>query len=50
MAITAEAAVAVGAPAPDAALRDATGTDVRLSELWREAPRALALVFVRHFG
>ncbi len=40
----------VGAAAPDVTLRDGEGADVRLSDLWQGAPRALALVFVRHFG
>jgi hypothetical protein len=39
-----------GAPAPDQTLLDATGAEVRLSDYWTAAPRALALVFVRHFG
>jgi len=39
-----------GEMAPDAALTDAAGTDVPLSGLWRESPRALVLVFLRHFG
>ena len=37
-----------GDKAPDAVLRDAASTEVRLSELWREHP--LVLVFLRHFG
>ena len=40
----------VGNRAPDLALRDAAGAPVRLADLWAAAPRALALVFVRHFG
>jgi peroxiredoxin len=40
----------VGSPAPDVTLRDAAGTPVGLAELWTSAPRALVLVFVRHFG
>ena len=43
-------APAVGGAAPDLLLRDAAGADVRLSDLWHAAPKALALVFVRHFG
>ncbi len=39
-----------GHPAPDIALRDATGAQIRLSHLWVESPGALVLVFVRHFG
>lgn len=39
-----------GDPAPDLTLRDETGTEVRLSDLWSRAPRGLALIFVRHFG
>ncbi|MFM9105426.1 MAG: hypothetical protein ACKOWF_01850 [Chloroflexota bacterium] len=39
-----------GDPAPDLTLRDATGAPVQLSSFWNAAPRALALVFVRHFG
>jgi peroxiredoxin len=40
--------VTKGDKAPDAVLRDAASTEVRLSELWREHP--LVLVFLRHFG
>ncbi len=43
-------APAAGSAAPDLALRDAAGAEVRLSDLWGAAPTALALVFVRHFG
>lgn len=44
------AAPTVGSPAPDVVLHDAAGGEVRLSDLWQGAPRALAMVFVRHFG
>ncbi len=39
-----------GSAAPDLILRDAAGAEVCLSALWGAAPRARALVFVRHFG
>lgn len=39
-----------GDRAPDVTVRDETGADVRLRDLWAAAPRGLALVFVRHFG
>ena len=39
-----------GDPAPDQTLLDASGATVRLSDYWTAAPKALALVFVRHFG
>ena len=39
-----------GSAAPDLALRDAADAELRLSALWGGAPRALALVFVRHIG
>lgn len=39
-----------GDPAPDATVRDAAGIERTLSHYWAAAPRALALVFVRHFG
>lgn len=39
-----------GDRAPDVTVRDETGADTRLRDLWAEAPRGLALVFVRHFG
>jgi peroxiredoxin len=38
----------VGDPAPDAALRGDGEREVRLAELWGEAP--LVLIFLRHFG
>lgn len=44
------AAPRVGAAAPDAVLHDAAGTAVRLADRWAAAARALALVFVRHYG
>ena len=47
---TRPAAPLVGDVAPDVPLRDAAGMSVRLAELWTSAPRALVLVFVRHFG
>lgn len=40
----------VGHPAPDVTLHDTAGAPVRLAELWAAAPRALVLVFLRHFG
>jgi len=39
-----------GEMAPDATLTDAAGAAVPLSDLWEAAPRALVLVFLRHFG
>lgn len=39
-----------GVPAPDLTLATTDGSSVRLSDLWAKAPRALALVLVRHFG
>ena len=39
-----------GSAAPDLALHDPADAEVRLSDLWGAAPRAQALVFVRHFG
>ena len=39
---------AVGDPAPDLELQDATARSVRLSSLWAERP--LVLLFVRHLG
>jgi hypothetical protein len=39
-----------GQAAPDQTLLDATGASVTLSDFWEAAPKALALVFVRHFG
>lgn len=42
--------LAVGDHAPDLTLRDAGDVEVRLSDLWASAPRALVLVFLRHFG
>lgn len=41
---------APGTTAPDLVLRDRHRTEVRLADLWQSAPKALALVFVRHFG
>jgi peroxiredoxin len=37
-----------GERAPDLVLRDGTGANVALSDLWRNGP--LVLVFLRHFG
>jgi peroxiredoxin len=37
-----------GDSAPDLRLRDSSGAEVALADLWRERP--LALVFLRHFG
>lgn len=42
--------VVVGDSAPDLTLRDAGNAEVRLSDLWSSAPRALVIVFLRHFG
>jgi len=47
---TCRAAPTVGAPAPDAELRDASGAPVCLSALWSGASGGAALVFLRHFG
>lgn len=40
----------IGDPAPDFTLTTPEGEEVCLSDLWKNAPRALALVFVRHWG
>lgn len=45
-----QATIAPGAAAPNATLADSDGQIVRLSTIWSTASRALALVFVRHFG
>jgi len=37
-----------GNAAPDLALPDDSGEEVRLSEVWRR--QSLVLLFVRHFG
>jgi peroxiredoxin len=37
-----------GDAAPDAAVYDVDGNEVKLSELWARGP--VALVFLRHFG
>jgi peroxiredoxin len=37
-----------GDKAPDLRLRDSSGAEVSLADLWRERP--LVLVFLRHFG
>jgi peroxiredoxin len=37
-----------GEHAPDAALKDAAGAEVCLSDFWRAAPTVF--VFLRHFG
>jgi hypothetical protein len=42
--------IRAGRPAPDAMLVDASGNPVHLREQWEAAPKALALVFLRHFG
>lgn len=42
--------VETGSPAPDAGLRAPSGDPVHLREEWEAAPKALALVFLRHFG
>ena len=42
------ARVEKGDAAPDVTLQDTTGTELRLSGLWRERP--LVLGFLRHFG
>ena len=47
---SAAAAPSAGSPAPDLALPGRDGTPTRLGDLWAAAPRALALVLVRHFG
>lgn len=47
---TAPVLLGPGSPAPDVSVRDETGAEVRLRELWARAPRGLALVFVRPFG
>jgi peroxiredoxin len=39
----------VGQPAPDVAVQDMAGREVRLSSLW-QGEQPLVLVFVRHFG
>lgn len=40
--------VAVGQRAPDALLQGDGDREVRLSELWKQAPTVL--IFLRHFG
>lgn len=40
--------VQVGDPAPDIALKDSMGLDVKLSDFWKEKP--LLILFWRHFG
>ena len=40
----------IGDPAPDQTVLDTTGAEVRFSDYWSAAPKALALVFIRHFG
>lgn len=42
--------IQAGRPAPDAMLVDASGNPVHLREQWEAAPKALALIFLRHFG
>ncbi|CAA9544108.1 MAG: hypothetical protein AVDCRST_MAG73-2234 [uncultured Thermomicrobiales bacterium] len=42
--------VVVGEMAPDATVWNGDGGAVRVADLWRGAPRALVLVFFRHFG
>ena len=49
-AATTTAPLRAGDPAPDLTLLDASGAPVTLSSRWSQAPRALVLVFVRHFG
>lgn len=39
-----------GSNAPDATLILASGDPVSLQDQWQAAPKALALVFLRHFG
>jgi hypothetical protein len=39
-----------GSNAPDATLIAASGDPVQLQDQWQAAPKALALVFLRHFG
>lgn len=50
MVTTVPTEIRIGDPAPDLTLPSPDATFVQLSELWRAAPRALALVFVRHWG
>lgn len=40
----------VGTPAPNVVLQDSDGKDAHLADLWTGTPRALVLVFFRHFG
>jgi hypothetical protein len=40
----------VGDGAPDLVVLDASGVETGLSAFWTAAPRALVLVFLRHFG
>lgn len=40
----------IGEAAPDSVVGDGSGAGTRLSALWTAAPRALVLVFLRHFG
>jgi len=43
-------AILVGSPAPTPTVRTTDGGAVRVADLWHNAPRALVLVFFRHFG
>ncbi len=46
--MSAEENIRAGLLAPEAALEDADGRPVRLSDLWGDGP--LVLVFMRHLG
>jgi peroxiredoxin len=50
MIATAPTALRAGDAAPDLTLPAPDASFARLSDLWHAAPRALALVFVRHWG
>lgn len=42
--------IGTGSAAPDARLVDAAGSRVHLRQQWEAAPKALVLIFLRHFG
>ncbi|HEV2107635.1 MAG TPA: hypothetical protein VGR16_05185 [Thermomicrobiales bacterium] len=48
--MAATASPGIGDPAPDVTLIDGSGAPVHLKDQWEAAPRALALIFLRHFG
>lgn len=48
--MTTQPPTTTGSKAPDATLIAASGDPVQLRDQWEAAPKALALVFLRHFG